>query len=53
MEKTLPLEIRDKVQKEFVVVPKRHFKKHGGQTIKQIFKLERILKHLISSKPVI
>jgi len=30
MDKTTPLEICDKVQKEFVVVPKKRLKKHGG-----------------------
>jgi len=30
MDKTPPLEIHNKVQEEFVVVPKKCLKKHGG-----------------------
>ncbi len=33
-EKTPPLDICDKVQKEFVVVHKKRLMKHGGQVIK-------------------
>ncbi len=43
-EKTLPLEIRDKVQEDFVFVHKKCLTKHGGQAIKQVSKLERIFK---------
>jgi hypothetical protein len=37
-EKTLPLEVHDKVQEDFVVVREKHFTKHGGQAIKQVLK---------------
>jgi len=38
-EKTLPLEIHDKVQEDFIIVCKKRLIKHGGQTIKQVLKL--------------
>jgi hypothetical protein len=47
-EKTLPLEICDEVQEEFVVVCKKHFMKHGGQSVKQVSKLKKILEPLDS-----
>jgi hypothetical protein len=37
-EETPPLEIHDKVQKEFVVVHKKCCTKHGGQPVKQVLK---------------
>jgi hypothetical protein len=37
-EKTSPLEICNKVQKDFIVVCKKCLTKHGGQTIKQVLK---------------
>jgi hypothetical protein len=43
-EKTPPLEIHDEVQEDFIVVHYKHFTKHGGQVVKQVSKLERILK---------
>jgi hypothetical protein len=49
-EKTSPLEICNEVQKDFVVVRKKCLTKHGGQTVKQILKPERILECLVSSK---
>jgi hypothetical protein len=49
----LPLEIRDKVEEDFVVIHKKCFTKHGGQVIKQVSKLERIFEHLALSKPII
>jgi hypothetical protein len=48
----LPLGICDEVQKDFVVVCKKCFIKHGGQTIKQVLKPKRILEHLDSPKPI-
>jgi hypothetical protein len=44
-EKTPPLDIHDKVQKEFVVVHKKCLTKHEGQAIKQVSKPKRILEH--------
>jgi hypothetical protein len=38
-DKTPPLEIRDKVPKEFIVVLKKCLTKHGGQVVKQVLKL--------------
>ncbi len=35
-EKTSPLEIRDKIEQDFVIVHKKYFTKHGGQLIKQV-----------------
>ncbi len=35
-EETAPLEIHDKIQKEFVVVHKKCCTKHGGQPVKQV-----------------
>jgi hypothetical protein len=29
-EKTLPLDIHDEIQEEFIVVHKKHFTKYGG-----------------------
>jgi hypothetical protein len=52
-EKTLPLEIHDEVQEEFIVVRKKRLMKHGGQTIKQVSKLERILKCPALLEPII
>jgi hypothetical protein len=51
-EKTPPLEIHDKVQKKFVVVCKKCFMKHGGQTLKQVSKPKTILEHLTLPKPI-
>jgi hypothetical protein len=45
-EKTPPLEICDKIQKEFIVVHKKCLTKHEGQIIKQVSKLKRIFEHL-------
>ncbi len=47
-EKTPPLEIRDKVQKDFIVVCKKCLTKHGGQVVKQVSKLEKIFERIIS-----
>jgi hypothetical protein len=49
-EKTLPLDIRNKVRKDFVVVRKKCLTKHGGQIVKQVLKPKRILECLDSSK---
>jgi hypothetical protein len=43
-EKTPPLDIHDEIQEDFIVVHNKHFKKHGGQIVKQVSKLEKILK---------
>jgi hypothetical protein len=50
-EKTLPLEIHDKVRKD-VVVHKKHFTKHGGQVVKQVSSQERILERTASPEPI-
>ncbi len=47
------MEIHDKVQEDFIVVHKKHFTKHGGQVVKQVLKLERILKCIVSPEPII
>jgi len=47
-EKTPPLEIRDKVQEDFIVVCNKCLTKHGGQVVKQVSKLEKIFEHIIS-----
>jgi hypothetical protein len=52
-EKTSPLEIRDKVQEDFVLVCKKCLMKHGGQVVKQVLKPKRILKYIASSEPII
>ncbi len=51
-ENTPPLEIRDKVQEDFVV-HKKHFTKHGNQVVKEVLKQEKIFEHTISSEPII
>jgi hypothetical protein len=51
-EKTPPLEICDKVQKEFVVVRKKCFTKHEGQTVKQVLKPKRILERFVTLEPI-
>jgi len=51
-EKTPPLEIRDKVQKEFVVVRKKCFTKHEGQAVKQVLKPKRILERPATLEPI-
>jgi len=51
-EKIASLEIRNEVQKDFVVVHKKCLTKHGGQTIKQVLKPKRILECLNLSKPI-
>ncbi len=51
-EKTFPLEIHDEVQEEFIVVRKKCLMKHGGQAIKQVSKLERILECPTLLKPI-
>jgi hypothetical protein len=51
-EKTPPLEIHNEVQKDFILVRKKCFTEHGGQTIKQVLKLKRILKHTASLEPI-
>jgi hypothetical protein len=47
--KTPPLEICE-VQKDFILVRKKHLTKHEGQAIKQVSKLERILECTILPK---
>ncbi len=51
-EKTPPLEICDKVQKEFVVVWKKCFTKHEGQAVKQVLKPKRILERPVTLEPI-
>jgi hypothetical protein len=52
-EKTPPLEICDKVWKEFVVVHKKCLTKHEGQVVKQVWKPERIFEHPTLPEPII
>jgi hypothetical protein len=52
-EKTLPLEIHDEIQKDFILVRKKHLTKHGGQVIKRVSKPKRILEHIVSLEPII
>ncbi len=47
------MEIRDKVQKDFVLVHKKRLTKHGGQVVKQVSKPKRILEHIASLEPII
>jgi len=51
-EKTLPLEICDKLEKDFIVIHKKYFTKHGGQVIKQVSKPKRIFERPALSKPI-
>jgi hypothetical protein len=51
-DKTPPLDIRDKIQKEFIVVLKKCLRKHGGQIVKQVLKLKRILERPTSLEPI-
>jgi hypothetical protein len=51
-EKTPPLDICDKVQKEFVVVRKKCFTKHEGQVVKQVLKPKRILECHVTLEPI-
>ncbi len=46
------MEICDEIQKKFVVVYKKHLTKHGGQVVKQVSKLKKILEHLTLLKPM-
>ncbi len=54
-EKTLALEICNKVEKEFVIIYNKHLTKHGGQVIKQVLndEPEKIFERLVSLKPII
>jgi hypothetical protein len=52
-DKTLPLDIHDKVQKDFVLVCNKHLMKHGGQVIKQVSKPKRILECTVSQEAII
>jgi hypothetical protein len=47
------LEIHDEVQKDFILVRKKRFTKHGGQAIKQVLKPKMILKRIASLEPII
>jgi hypothetical protein len=51
-EKTASLEIRNEVQKDFIIVHKKCLTKHGGQTFKQVLKPKRILECLDLLKPI-
>jgi hypothetical protein len=44
------LEICDEIEKEFIVVHKKHLMKLGGQLMKQVSKLERVFEHLVLPK---
>jgi len=46
------LDIHDEVQKEFIVVRKKCFTKHGSQAIIQVSKPKKILEHLALLKPI-
>jgi len=51
-DKNTPLEIRNKVQKYFVVVHKKHFTNHGSQVVKQVSRQEKIFECTTLSKPI-
>jgi hypothetical protein len=42
LSKSPPLEICNKVPKEFVVIHKKWFTRHGSQPIKQVPKIDKI-----------
>jgi hypothetical protein len=52
-EKALPLEIRDEISKEFVVVYKKCFMKYGSQLVKQVFETRNFFQVPALSKPII
>jgi hypothetical protein len=50
LSKSSPLEICNKVPKEFVVVRKKQVTRHGGKPIKQVPKIDKIQEHPTSQK---
>jgi hypothetical protein len=46
------LDIHNEVQEDFIVVCKKRLMKRGGQVVKQVSKLKRILKHIILPEPI-